>query len=433
MPKQFKLQKGGRVIGMGGYGCAISPAIGCNKTKNLDEKVSKVINLDKLTEEERESIEEEFKIYQKLHKIDMTNRYYLGGLAQCKINSDKLTKRDRKTCNIPSNTKLLNIIMKKGMSFQSVVEDSKYRPKMNQKDILKAMANLIAGARKSLVTLNMAFLDIKRDNILFVNKQKDDKNYIHPVFIDFGSDFVIRNKKQLINLMESRNSFYFVWPLEIQLGIYFNLQRMKTRDKRKEAQIHFEKAKKKKLDELRKQIKHFIGVDVVKSKQAMFEYFQDFMDDLNSKKQYNIIMEKIMVYEIALAFAHLSSYKGYEKLADVVEFMMVPTYMNRPTLAQALGKIKDIIGPLTMVSTLIEHKKLTRFQKFKKFLTKKRGGMRGGGAMKRKNQTWAQYWKEETDKEMARRYKDLKIPKPNTPQKRAIKKIKKKTKIKLFK
>lgn len=375
-------QRGGKVLGKGGYGCVIEPAKMCSAKMNTKNKVSKLINMSGMNKDEIDELNEEYKIGQKFKKVDKNNKYFLGGVDKCKIKSSEIKKSDLKKCEFTTKreVELLNIVMKKGKDFEKVV------PKLSDDDILKSIAHLLKGAKKA-ISLNMLLLDIKSLNILFVNSEEEFKdkkgkkiNKIHPVFIDFGPTLIAQNKKQLKSFIKDMGPQYYPsWPLEILVSLYFTEMKSPIR-KIKNWQEHFDTEKhmidvmksnkKMDLDEYAEQVKRFNGVDIKKNKKQMEKLYKEFMSDINSN--FKKIMEKILVYEIAYSYGHIAAQKP--KIMKVIEPMLYPDYGARSTISQALKRIKKEIGSIEDKDLLITYKKLNIFQKFHKFMTKPRGG-----------------------------------------------------------
>ncbi len=417
MPRDNKKkQKGGRVLGRGGYGCAIAPAVACsakNDPKKLKNQVTKLIDMSKMGKDEKDSLLEEFKISQKFKTVDPDNKYFLGGIEHCEITNKhkSLSKEDLKKCGITTTKKipLMNIIMKKGKDMDKIV------PRLSYKDLLKSVAHLLVGARKAVYELNLLLLDIKHLNILYVNSDTE-KNKIHPVFIDFGPELIAQSKRQFKVLLRGFDSYYQVWPLEMLLTMYDNASKtpmMPIRNwkeyfnSKEEMMKILEKEKKNNLRKFRQNIKTYEGFDIQKHPDQMKDLIDQFKLDIDGN--YKMIMDKIMVYEIANSFSHLEVNRP--ELLKVLRPMLNPDYESRLTISQSLRRIRRKIGSIQEKDLLIDYKELTTFQKFKRFMTKKRGAgvMNGGGTMKKKEQTWAQYWAGERYNESLRRCKAMKI------------------------
>ena len=80
-----KYQKGGKLLGEGGFGCVISPPLKCKKTFNktpysIDSNyISKIVEYDK----DDENIWDEIHIGDKILKIDQNQRYFTPIMNGC--------------------------------------------------------------------------------------------------------------------------------------------------------------------------------------------------------------------------------------------------------------------------------------------------------------------------------------------------------------
>jgi len=379
MPRK---QKGGKVLGRGGYGCAVAPAKMCNSKMNPENKVSKYIDMSRMDDEEKEELIEEFKISLKFKKVDPKNKYFLGGIDKCNISSKDVKKSDLKGCKFSTKKEipLMNIIMKKGKDFEKVA------PKLSEEDLIKSIAHLLNGAKKAVYELGLVLLDVKYLNILYVNSEEKDK--IHPVFIDFGPALIPQSKREFNFSLKAFDSFYPVWPLEMLLTMYMNAQKKPVEsminwkehfDSKKEMMDVLKANKKMDLEEFAQDIKEYNRFDIKKRKPEMEILVRQFKSDIKSK--YKMIMDKIMVYEIANSFRHLAEKKP--KLEKLLINMLSVDYKIRPTIAQTLKQIEKIIGSVKEKDLLISHKKLNIFQKFHRFMSKPvNNGQKGAGPMK---------------------------------------------------
>jgi len=367
-----KKQRGGKVLGKGSYGCAIAPAKMCTEKMDSKNKVSKLINMSKLDKEEIDELQEEYKISQKFKKIDPNNKYFLGGIDKCRIQSKDIKKSDLRGCKFPTkkNIPLLNIVMKKGSDFQKIA------PKLSDEDLLKSLAHLLNGAKKSVYKLNLLLLDIKHLNILYVNSETEE-NKIHPVFIDFGPSLIATSKTEFKKYLKTYDAYYGVWPEEVLLTMYTNLQKRPLESDipeywkrifktKKEMMKLLKLHRKKDLEDFAKKLKHFNGFIIKNNEKEVEKRVKQFKNDINSK--YKLMMDKIMVYEIANSFAPLLDKRP--KLSKVIEAMLHYDYDTRLTIQKSLNRIKKEIGSVKEKDLLISYKKLTIFQKVRRFLTR---------------------------------------------------------------
>jgi hypothetical protein len=136
-----RTQKGGKVLGEGGFGCIISPPLQCknpflNIPYSIDDKyISKIVEYD----EDDSEMMNELKIGSKLLRIDPNQKYIspiINGCVFFKQNSNnivykryKLFNNDTKTdsnkkCNIYTNEDYLNLISKNaGINLADILDN----------------------------------------------------------------------------------------------------------------------------------------------------------------------------------------------------------------------------------------------------------------------------------------------------------------------
>ena len=425
MPYKTKnsIQKGGKVLGRGSFGCVIDPPVMCSKVDSKD-KVSKLVKLDGLKQNEIEELEKEFKISKMFMKKDPNNKYFLGGIEQCKITSKKINNKDKKDCGI--NTKkevpLMSIIMKKAEDFDKVA------PKLSHKDLLKSIAHLLNGAKIAIYDLKVLLLDIKHFNILYVKDTKATEkfnkkrtSFIHPVFIDFSPDFIAKSKRDFKTFLRSMGDYYSVWPLEILLTIYMNLKKEQKATKNKKNLIQINQL----LKIFENKLQLINGFTIQGNREKVKIIVEDFKDEINHN--FKEISDKIMVYQIANSFIHLAANRP--KLLKIIQPMLSLDFDKRLTIKQSLARIKKVIGSVKEKDLLITYTKKSVFGKFYDFMTRPVNvGQRGGGPMKKPGQSWEDYWAEEAKKEAERRYKimfGIEDKKPKKISKKVKKNIKK--------
>ena len=204
------IQKGGKFIGKGGFGCVVSPALKCSKKdKYTDKMVSKIIPTHDV------HYSNELKISQVLKKIDPGKKYYITFEKYCYINNipeerrdflnvhylnDELTKwevvegqpdKDKNACRVELALKPINLIMDYGgysLTDISVVSTKLLgtKAKMHQLFIDNLAANikhLVLGIVK-MHMYRIVNRDIKLRNIM-MSFNKDTKQ-VQLRYIDFG-------------------------------------------------------------------------------------------------------------------------------------------------------------------------------------------------------------------------------------------------------
>ena len=218
MTKNYKKQKGGKVLGQGRDGCVVDPPFKCSTTgiKKYDDKISKLINISNATQEETNNFIREFKIGQQFSKFDPNHMMFLPGLEMCIMDDEDFTpaqNEDLDECGYKHwarETEVINIIMKKGVDFDKVVNN------LTETQILKSIAYLCSTAMRYIYEMNTTLMDIKPENILFTHSDK----HIYPVFIDFSEDFVLKGASGVSRFFSREYpGAYFVWPLEVNSAV----------------------------------------------------------------------------------------------------------------------------------------------------------------------------------------------------------------------
>ena len=194
--KSYKTLRGGKFLGEGSYGCVVTPAIPCNKSKNnsslklsLKQSVSKIIIAP--TEDDKE----EFIISNKLKNLDSNQKYFITFKDACYIkqipdersNTVKVKydnnshesydildkkKHDKEYCPIDLKLNPINFIMPYGgYDLTTILNKKKVSPHieltrhMLLKHFKSCFKNLLIGI-KILHDARIVNRDIKIDNIM---------------------------------------------------------------------------------------------------------------------------------------------------------------------------------------------------------------------------------------------------------------------------
>ena len=360
---------GGKVLGQGGYGCVIKPAIMCKTDMDPKNKVSKIMRMDKLDEEEKEELIVEYEISKKFKKIDKNNKYFLGGIDKCTFKNSKISKKDLKGCNFPHKKEIdiMNIVMTIGEDFNKIAK------KLDTEDLLKCLAHLLIGARKSIIDLNVALLDIKYENLLFVRDDKN-KNLINPVFIDFSPLLVPQSKTDFLFFIKAVGMQYYpFWPLEVLLYVFSSDPRRIKKLPKLPKESDSEKIKKKydkiemdnivlqnDIEDFNEPLKQINNYDV--TKQNYKKFVNEYKRAL--KKDYKKLMGKSMVYQLGNCFPHLKNKD--EKFNNIIKKMTEQDYKKRLDIDGTLKEIVKEIGKINNKKLLIDYKKYSKLNRMKK-------------------------------------------------------------------
>ena len=211
----IKTQKGGKVLGEGGYGCVVSPPLKCNKPffkipYSVDEKyVSKIFEYD----EDDEDVFNELKIGNKLIIIDPYQKYFSPIINGCNFikqkhsdiqylaskpdydNSSSSSASDKKAvkCSIFNNVEYLNLISKNaGIDFDVAFRNKNPAIISFIKNNYIAIFKHFCTATNLLHKNSILHRDIKTLNAMINYKPEREKANI--TLIDFGLS-VSMNKK----------------------------------------------------------------------------------------------------------------------------------------------------------------------------------------------------------------------------------------------
>ena len=286
-----KTSKGGTVLGIGRDGCVLDPAILCSTKSNPSDyknQVSKLIDISNADPYKIEDFVEEFVSGEIFHNFDPSGENFLPGLEMCykkyhQLNNEQ--KNDIVKCKYnqqPYQSTYINILLKKGLSFQKTTQS------LNQKDFLRSLGYLLLGAKICIHDLNILLLDVKADNLLY----SEDKDGKFPVFIDFSNDFVITNQSRLIQFMYGFSSYYHTWTTEM-LIFFYKIQQGKKNNK--------------KMKKLAKDLNDERGIDLKnpKNKAYMKDITKDILRDVLLSGSQSVKQKKALreFYEKQMCFA----------------------------------------------------------------------------------------------------------------------------------
>jgi hypothetical protein len=334
-------KKGGKVLGVGRDGCVIDPAILCSaksKISDYKEQVSKVIDITGVLPYKIQDFVEEFISGNIFLQFDPNGENFLPGLEMCykkyhQLNNDQ--KKDIIKCKYnssPYKSTYINILLKKGLSFQNISLS------LNNKDFLRSLGYLLLGAKTCIHDLNILLLDIKADNLLY----SEDKDGLFPVFIDFSNDFVITDQSRLMQFITGFNQYYNTWTTEM-LIIFIQIMKGKK---------NYSGIKK-----LSKSLKDIRGIDLndQANKDYMIDITQDIIKDVllsNStsarhKKKLQEFYEKQMIYAIGVVYndqykkkvRSQPSFKN-DKIEAILDSMITNTYWNRLQIDETMFLIQ---------------------------------------------------------------------------------------------
>ena len=347
-------KKGGKVLGKGRDGCVIDPPILCSTKSNKSQynnQVSKLIDISGVPEYQISEFVEEFVSGDIFLKHDPNGENFLPGLEMCykkyhQLNKDQ--KKDIKECKYnesPYESTYINILLKKGFSFQKTTQ------KLNNDDFLRSLAYLLLGAKRCIHNLNILLLDVKADNLLY----SEDKGGKFPVFIDFSNDFVITNRERLFRFLRGFQSYYDTWTLEIMIFFISILKSQKNPSPSVKKEIN------KIIRKLIKDIKQERNFDLNNSKNKL--YASGLTKDILLKVLYNKsksetqqknlkeFYEKQMCYAIGKIYTKeydekiqkKSSFKNV-KIEFILDNLVNEGYYDRFMIDNALTHIYKLVN-----------------------------------------------------------------------------------------
>lgn len=336
-----KISKGGAVLGIGRDGCVLDPAILCSTKSNPSDyknQVSKLIDISNADPYKIEDFVEEFVSGKIFLNFDPNGENFLPGLEMCykkyhQLNNEQ--KNDIVECKYnqqPYESTYINILLKKGLSFQKTTQS------LNQKDFLRSLGYLLLGAKICIHDLNILLLDVKADNLLY----SEDKDGKFPVFIDFSNDFVITNQSRLLQFMNGFSSSYHTWTTEMLIFFYKIQQGKKNNKKMKKLakDLNDERgidlknpANKAYMKDITKDILQGVllsGSQSVKQKKALREFYE---------KQMCFAIGRIYTDEYDQKIIKQPSFKNKE-IEHILDNLVTDSYYNRFMIDDALHFIQ---------------------------------------------------------------------------------------------
>jgi serine/threonine protein kinase len=412
-------QKGGEVLGQGGYGCIISPPLKCkNHFKNIpysiDKRfISKIVEYD---EDDDEEIMNEINIGNKLYKIDPNqkffspiingchfykqksndldylNRYYDDSDSDSYSNSNSDSDYDvlsQNKCNIYKNIDYLNLISKNaGITFDEALNsDSSDMLKFLKKNYILIFKHLCKGL-DIIHKNNILHRDIKPENIMINYNSIRNNSRIN--FIDFGLSVECKTKysnRELEDLTYYGTNGYK--PLEIIIINYMleflhknryyesktfakdvidsTYNEFKKYSENYYSELHFvENGFKYEGRKLKKNVtNHKIGKygnkNIIKN---IFEYL--YRDYVNNKILEKLVIDpkyifKWDVFSLGLVFAEMLIVLDINnpKAFNLVNKMVAPYYWDRYTIKECLEDSLFTNTSITSKKTRVKTNKKT--------------------------------------------------------------------------
>ena len=196
-----KDKKGGKVVGLGGFGCIIDPGVSCqgNKMNNKVSKLGKNLDIS------------EINMGNKLKLIDPNKKYFLYIDSYCKIIPEHFESVDLELCNSKMRTDLskgYNYIMDKG---DINLRELKKKYSTTMEVMIKILLKLLE-CSEILLNNKLTHYDIKAENVM-LRLSKD--NMYDILMIDFGGEYNPQNWDEYNkNIKEQGDDEYF-WPSEV--------------------------------------------------------------------------------------------------------------------------------------------------------------------------------------------------------------------------
>ena len=204
---------------------------------------------------------------------------------------------------------------------------------MNKDSIYKTIRHLTKGV-KLLVLKKLLFLDIKPDNFLFV-KDKNNPDNIHPVFIDFGRDYVIKSKTGMAKFLRNFASIFY-YPLAPEINITAYIKGAKFN-------ILTFNSLLRNLNDGRRKIRSYYKIQP-DSEEAK-EIKKNFYNEL--EKNYSLTTERLMIYSVGLAI--ISTLQIYQpklltniKLRSLLTMMTDMDIRQRATCDEVIKIVDDM-------------------------------------------------------------------------------------------
>lgn len=197
-------------IAEGSYGCVFSPPLKClNKKKTTSSQAGKIFN-------NRDSMEEEKELAEKINKIDPNGKWTIPYYGSCFVNvketrqTDNIYKCNRYTKHIPTTEQL--IYKNGGIDLNHFINNFELlKNTLFIDDLIPLFYNLLKGLR-TLNEKQLAHCDIKPPNMLY--DFDESKFYI----IDFGLTTPYSNISSFSNY-NMLNHIYPYYPPEFKIYV----------------------------------------------------------------------------------------------------------------------------------------------------------------------------------------------------------------------
>lgn len=212
--------KGGKVIGVGSYGCVFSPAIPCKHGRQPEnDMVSKLME----TLDARKEMDEIEKVTERLGKIENAERYF-GGFGTYMCRPEKITSEDLAGyhCDIGNIADLVHNSSSTKLPDLSVLQQKylgktvgSYLSHLNEKEeLILFFQNMISLLMKGIIPMNekgIYHLDIKSENVLVKENA--------PVIIDWGLSYLTDHSRPITDA-STRGNEYDVDETNIPMTAY---------------------------------------------------------------------------------------------------------------------------------------------------------------------------------------------------------------------
>ena len=334
--KTTKGQKGGKVLGQGSFGCVIDSLTGKKDT------VSKLINLDEVADNssQMKEIVDEYTKGEIFRKNDPKNRFFLPVLSMEKMSgrgASKEVRNDLQTCGYSKDGNILNFSIKRGGKFQKIGVI------LSEKELMKSLLYSLHGAKKCIDELNTGLFDIKPDNLLFSITHHDDKEFLHPTFIDFSSDFVLTSEQEFLKFFPKWSSrgqmtYYQYWSYEILTMIYMTFDQHNSKNMSKSKKYRAKQ-------DFEEQI--YAYHEIPKTKKLFDKKIQEYIiKTMGKKDSHKILTKGAMVWAIAKSYHRIFDQKK-SNYTGLVEKMLRHDPEDRPSLEESIKMVEKALGMQT--------------------------------------------------------------------------------------